>query len=897
MNKILTLIVLFNFCLTVKLVAQSNQTVRNGVLANVANFPGGCSYTWTNSNPAIGLPVSGTGDIPAFTAVNTGSTPITATITATPLPGGFAYISNVNSNTVSVISIAENRVVATIPVQNSPIGVAASTDGKRVYVVNSSPGSVSVINTATNTVIANVGVNGYSYGLCVSNDGSRVYAANYNQKTISVINTVTNTLINTISVGLNPLPTGYGPYCICISPDGTRLYVTEYDSGNHLPGLVTVINTLTNSVVAQITVGNQPEGITINSDGSRVYVANSQTGSVAVINTLTNAVIENIPVGYYPRGICLSPDGKKMYTRDGGTVELVETDLATKATLRTSFAGAGSIGIGLSSDGTFAYVPNQANNNVAVINTKTNTVVTYIPVQTQPMAVGNFITAGIACSPITFTITVNPDPTLTIGPVTGNIVTCEQTVSSAMQQFEISGTYLTGSVTLSRSGIFTPSTADGGNGGSLIIEPVNGTLAPTIVYVNTSGTSAGVKTGAIGVSSPGVGTKYADVSAFIDVRPSADPLPDVKFNIGANVSDITFLGNADKYRWINSNPAIGLPASGIGTSLGAFTAASNSDLPVVATITVIPVNNSACEGVPVYFNITVENDPTLTVSAVSGAIAGCFGVTSTGTQQFQLSGRYLKQDATVNAPQGFAVSTTSNSGYATTVNLRAVNGVLSSTTIYVKSTATAAQGANNDDIVISTLGSPVKTVAVSSMVYATPLVNAVASQQLKAKTSTYPISFSGTADQYRWTNSNTAIGLASSGTGDISAFTAINNSNTNLTAVINVTPINTSGCEGAPITFNIVVEPIVKPALILPNAFTPNGDGVNDTWVIENIAEYPKVTVKIYNRLGTIVFSSQGYSQPWNGRSGNTNLPTGTYYYLIDTNEKKVFSGYLSVVR
>ncbi len=895
MNKILTLIVLFNFCLTVKLVAQSNQTVRNGVVANVANFPGGCSYTWTNSNPAIGLPASGTGDIPAFTAVNTGSTPITATITATPAAGAtvgkFAYIPNTDSYTLSAVSIADNRVVATLRADANPSAMAVSPDGKLVYMSNSGSSTITVISTETNTIVTKINLSGGSFGLCVSADGSRVYATNFGRKTVDVIDAATNTIIST-------LPAGQTPYGIVCTPDGSRLYIVNYISDQTIPTYVTVVNTLTGSIEAQIGVGIlAAEGITINKNGSRVYVSNPVSNSVSVISTASNTVVDNITGLSGPKGIVLSPDDTKLYTKNAVTYQLMETDLLTNTTTAFGQAGRGSLGIDLTADGVLAYVVNYLDDNVSVINTVTRVTVATIPVERRPMTMGRFISNGTSCRPITFTITVNPDPTLTIGPVTGNIVTCAQTVSSAMQQFEISGTYLTGNVTLSRSGIFTPSTADGGNGGSLIIEPVNGTLAPTIVYVNTSGTSAGVKTGAIGVSSPGVVTKYADVSAFIDVRPSADPLPDVKFNIGANVSDITFLGNADKYRWINSNPAIGLPASGIGNSLGAFTAASNSDLPVVATITVIPVNNSACEGVPVYFNITVENDPTLTVGAVSGTIAGCFGVTSTGTQQFQLSGRYLKQDVTVNAPQGFAVSTTSNSGYATTVNLRAVNGVLSGTTIYIKSTTTAAQGANNGDIVISTLGSPVKTVAVSSMVYATPLVNAVASQQLKAKTSIYPISFSGTADQYKWTNSNPAMGLAASGTGDINAFTAISNSDKNLTAVINVTPINATGCEGAPITFNIVVEPIVKPALILPNAFTPNGDGVNDTWVIENIAEYPKVTVKIYNRLGTIVFSSQGYSQPWNGRSGNTNLPTGTYYYLIDTNEKKVFSGYLSVVR
>src|ERR1700679_1861897 len=102
MRGYLPFIILLFFALP--LAQAQTQTVVNG--QNVAAFSlpaGGCGYNWTNSNPAIGLAASGTGNIPAFTAVNTGTTPITATITATPVTTSFAYIANYGSNDVSVI--------------------------------------------------------------------------------------------------------------------------------------------------------------------------------------------------------------------------------------------------------------------------------------------------------------------------------------------------------------------------------------------------------------------------------------------------------------------------------------------------------------------------------------------------------------------------------------------------------------------------------------------------------------------------------------------------------------------------------------------------------------------------------------------------------------------------
>src|SRR5712671_688732 len=69
-----------------------------------------------------------------------------------------AYITNQSSSTVSVIDTATDTVIATIPVDLTPFGVAVSPDGSKVYVTNISSNTVSVIDTATNTVSATIPV-------------------------------------------------------------------------------------------------------------------------------------------------------------------------------------------------------------------------------------------------------------------------------------------------------------------------------------------------------------------------------------------------------------------------------------------------------------------------------------------------------------------------------------------------------------------------------------------------------------------------------------------------------------------------------------------------------------------------------------------------------------------
>ncbi|CAH0157633.1 hypothetical protein SRABI36_00955 [Pedobacter sp. Bi36] len=87
-------------------------------------------------------------------------------------------------------------------------------------------------------------------------------------------------------------------------------------------------------------------------------------------------------------------------------------------------------------------------------------------------------------------------------------------------------------------------------------------------------------------------------------------------------------------------------------------------------------------------------------------------------------------------------------------------------------------------------------------------------------------------------------------------------------------------------------------AVEAPTAFSPNGDGVNDQWNIQNIGLYPNCRVEVFNRGGTRLFSSVGYQKPWDGTYNGTDLPVGTYFYTILTgNGTKAASGWVVIIR
>ena len=91
---------------------------------------------------------------------------------------------------------------------------------------------------------------------------------------------------------------------------------------------------------------------------------------------------------------------------------------------------------------------------------------------------------------------------------------------------------------------------------------------------------------------------------------------------------------------------------------------------------------------------------------------------------------------------------------------------------------------------------------------------------------------------------------------------------------------------------------VVSPRLFVNNAFSPNGDGKNDTWEITGLVAFENSTVDVYNRYGTQLFHSKGYGVPWDGSANGQPVPAGVYYFIVDTKVNgKRFTGYVTILR
>ncbi len=574
--------------------AQSNQTLSNGQSTAAVTFPaGGCVYSWVNDNPSIGLAASGTGNIPSFTAINTGSSQVTATITGTPINLGVAYIANggFGVNSVSVIDIAAQKVTPTISVGANPWGVSVNHTGTFAYVGNPSGNqSISVINTATNMISATIPINGEAGDMLISSDDSKLYVNDYPY--ITVINTSTNTIISDFTLGNYITPTG-----IALSPDGSKLYVANGTNNDIL-----VVNTTTHGIIADILIGYNPFGIALSPDGSRLYVPYgvrtiypdiNKNDTLKIVNTANNTISAAIPVGQGADMVTLNNDGSRAYVINGFANSVSVVNTTSYQVVANIPVGNGPSGLSVTADGSELLVENDRDNNVSVINTATNTVTATIATGADPDSYGNFITQGAACSggTISFKIIVNPTTVVTVGLVTGEISACIGTASASpnIQQFTVSGSNLTAAVTaIAPSGFEVSLTAGSGYGSSVVLNQASGNISNTIVYIRSAaGDAAGQISGNVVLSSTGVANQSVLVSGIVNALPTVNIVPDQTVTNSTATTAVNFTGTGNTFTWTNDTPSIGLASSGSG-NIATFTAVNNTGSPIKATITAIP---------------------------------------------------------------------------------------------------------------------------------------------------------------------------------------------------------------------------------------------------------------------------------------------------------------------
>ena len=219
------------------------------------------------------------GQPPSETAA-TATAPGPATALPAPPAAGRLFVTNENSGDISVVDVASQAVVATIPVGKRPRGIRLSPDGSVVFVaLSGSP-------------IAPPGV-----------DESTLPPPDKKADGIGIVSVKDLKLLRVIRGGSDPEQTA-------VSLDGTHLFVANEDVGE-----ASVIAVDDGRVLATFKVGGEPEGVELRPDGQVVYVTSEEDGQVAVIDAIGLKLVKTFKV--YPAilGWTINDDGAEMTFR------------------------------------------------------------------------------------------------------------------------------------------------------------------------------------------------------------------------------------------------------------------------------------------------------------------------------------------------------------------------------------------------------------------------------------------------------------------------------------------------------------------------------------------------------------------------------------------------------
>ncbi|MBU3658735.1 MAG: T9SS type A sorting domain-containing protein [Flavobacteriales bacterium] len=775
----------------------SDQIKCSGMYSDAVNFIGNipnATYTWSRTNTDISaspLYTSGLGNIPAFLTNNPTITQVSSVFTVTPSFEGcigspINFTITVNPPPVSTISTTSVCVGGTVTTTPNTGGTWASTNAVAATITNS--GIVSVGNSSTQQ-IATLGFTETTSG-CFSDH----------------------------LLTVNPRPTVSAPASFCVgstaqlspSTGGTwtssNLTIASINANSGLatgvsPGNVTFIyvNAFTgcSNSTSVVTVNSSPAFSTSKTDPS---TCNGTNGIINIIGLTPNTSYQ---YSYALPNISTGPITTTSNSTGQITISGLSAGIYTLSIIHTA------TGCPSASQTVTLVNPNPPNINDIPdqnlcgtsysLSTITGTNLTGNQAYyTAPNGAGSVLSVGTAITTTStiymynstiggcvdeesFTVTINPTP----------IVTAPASVcvgSTAQLSPSIGGTWVSNNLSVATI------TNDG-----LVTGLANGTA--NFTFTNST-------TGCIATTS----------NLTVNPASTFDPIPNQIVCAGDLVSTITFSGSAQQYNWTNDNVSIGLVASGIG-NIASFIATNPTASDIVSTVT---VSATGCSNTSNSFTITVKPTPTISPTSDQTVCHNDFtqGVTFTSSNpnaiyewQNNNSSIGLLQYGTGPIPSFQALNTTAIPQVATFIVVPTLNGC----------PGTA------DTFLI--------TVNPASTIDPTPNQIVCTGDLVSA------ITFSGSAQQYNWTNDNVSIGLGASGTGNIASFIA-----TNPTAndIISTVTVSATGCSNTSNSFTITVKPTptVYPSPDLTRChndstiainFSGAINGVDYSWTNDNV--------------------------------------------------------------
>lgn len=318
-------------------------------------------------------------------------------------PVAFIYVANENRESVSVIDIAKMRKIKDIDISDitvsmvMPHNVQVALNGKTVWVtgvgmIKTDLDQVIVINPLTNEVVKRIyiGENLHLAHIVLDSSSKNAFVTAFNNSKVFQIDAKSFCVIKTFDLDSNSGPHG-------LRYSNGKLYVAS------MTGKRMDIIDIANNLVEKIPLGGIAVQTAVTLNGKYVFISLYDTKEVIKYNIeskkITRISLPSNSLG--PIQIYPTPDGKNLYVCDQGalfnqpvSIKVFVIDIEKELVTNTIITGKGPHGVVISNDGKYACVTSAGDNNVYIIETKTNTIKGVIPAGPNPNGIGYWYGSG-----------------------------------------------------------------------------------------------------------------------------------------------------------------------------------------------------------------------------------------------------------------------------------------------------------------------------------------------------------------------------------------------------------------------------------------------------------------------------------------------------------------------
>ena len=329
--------------------------------------------------PVIGLPVAPAGSKSARVRLSVRKDAGVGSLAAhfdnvlffsTALDDPAIFISNISGGYVAVIDVLTDSMITSIDTGTTPAEIARLGALNRAFVPDITDGTVSVIDTFNREIVDTIQLGSPAAAADANEITGNVYVLDFSNGApgthLHVVDADTNT--ETADV-----PIGSHLQNIAVDSSADRAYATDFVEG------VVVVDTTSNTVSTTIPLTDLPHGVAVNPDTSSLYVTHLDSDTVTVLDTGDYSEIAILAVGDTPQWIKLdTPRNKAFVTNEGdGTVSVI--DLSTNTVLPGPIpVGVNPLTVTIHSGAAKAYVYNMGDSTVSVIDTVGNVVIATI---------------------------------------------------------------------------------------------------------------------------------------------------------------------------------------------------------------------------------------------------------------------------------------------------------------------------------------------------------------------------------------------------------------------------------------------------------------------------------------------------------------------------------------